>query len=414
MPDTAQKKILFISYDGMTDPLGQSQVIPYLQGLSKAGYSIFLLSCEKKEVFEPNRQSIQQLLDADNIKWIPLSYTKKPPVASTLLDVFKLKKAAQKLHREYKLDMVHTRPGIPALVGLWMKKKMGVKFLNDIREFYADSRVDGGMWNTKMPVYRSIYDYFKRKEAEAVSLSDGIVCLTYSAENIIKEWKEYDTSIPVEVIPCSADMQLFDPAAIDEDEKTRLKTELNINKDDLVVSYLGSVGGWYLTDEMMQFCKKLIAEMPAVKLLFISPHRHEEIKLFAEKYGIPADKIMIRKAGRLQVPLLLSISWYSVFFIKPCYSKQSSSPTKHGEIMAMGIPLITNSGVGDVEMIVEKYQSGVVLKGFTNQDYTEAVKEIQAAGVFNPDNIRQAAKEFYALETAIEKYISIYKRILQQ
>lgn len=45
------KKILFISYDGMTDPLGQSQVIPYLQGLSKQGYEIFLLSCEKNKPF---------------------------------------------------------------------------------------------------------------------------------------------------------------------------------------------------------------------------------------------------------------------------------------------------------------------------------------------------------------------------
>lgn len=414
MPGNEQKKILFISYDGMTDPLGQSQVIPYLKGLSKAGFSIFLLSCEKKEVFEPNRQGIQQLLDADKIKWIPLSYTKKPPVASTMLDVFKLKKAAQKIHRENKLDMVHTRPGIPALVGLWMKKKMGVKFLNDIREFYADSRVDGGMWNTKTPVYRSIYDYFKRKEAEAVRLSDGIVCLTYAAENIIRNWKEYDASIPMEVIPCSADMQLFNPATINEIEKSKLKAELNIKENDLLVSYLGSIGGWYLTDEMMQFCKIFISKIPAVKLLFISPHRHNEIKLLAEKYEIPAEKIIIKKANRLQVPLLLSLSWYSVFFIKPCYSKQSSSPTKHGEIMAMGIPLITNSGVGDVEMIVEKFQSGVVLKGFTDGDYSGAVDKIQAADISQSNKIREAAKEFYALETAIEKYISIYKRILQQ
>ncbi len=30
--------ILYISYDGMTDPLGQSQVLPYLKGLAKKGY----------------------------------------------------------------------------------------------------------------------------------------------------------------------------------------------------------------------------------------------------------------------------------------------------------------------------------------------------------------------------------------
>jgi hypothetical protein len=75
-----QKKILFISYDGMTDPLGQSQVIPYLQGLSKAGYQIFLLSCEKKQVYEQNKAAIQQLLDESKIKWIPLNYTKPHPL----------------------------------------------------------------------------------------------------------------------------------------------------------------------------------------------------------------------------------------------------------------------------------------------------------------------------------------------
>lgn len=414
MPLTAPKKILFISYDGMTDPLGQSQVIPYLQGLSKAGYSIFLLSCEKKEVYEQNKETVQQLLDADNIQWFPINYTKKPPVVSTLLDIIKLKKTAKKIHKENKLDMVHTRPGVPALVGLWMKKTMGVKFLNDIREFYADSRVEGGMWNTRIPVYNSIYNYFKKKESEAVAKSDGIVCLTYAAESIIKEWKEFSQGTPMEVIPCSADMQLFDPAAIDEAAKRNLQAELNISKDDFVVSYLGSIGGWYLTDEMMQFCTKLITRIPAVKLLFISPHRHEEIRMIAEKYGIAGDRIIIKKAARVQVPLLLSLSRYSVFFIKPCYSKQSSSPTKHGEIMAMGIPLITNSGVGDVEMIVEKYNSGIVVKDFTEQDFEQTTDRIAGGVAYDSESIRQAAKEFYALDTAVKKYVNIYNRLLTQ
>jgi hypothetical protein len=158
------KKVLFISYDGMTDPLGQSQVIPYLQGVASAGYEIFLLSCEKKQVFHQNKTAIEKLLSGYNIKWIPLNYTKNPPVLSTLLDIAKLRRAAKKIHRENTIDMVHTRPGVPALVGLWMKKTMGVKFLNDIREFYADSRVEGGMWNTKVPVYKMIYNFFKRKE----------------------------------------------------------------------------------------------------------------------------------------------------------------------------------------------------------------------------------------------------------
>lgn len=409
-----QKKILFISYDGMTDPLGQSQVIPYLQGLSKAGFKIFLLSCEKKEVYLQHKDSIQQLLTDSNIGWTALTYTKKPPVFSTMLDIFKLKKAAKKIHSKNKLDMVHTRPGIPALVGLWMKKTLGIKFLNDIREFYADSRVEGGMWNTKIPMYFSIYNFFKKKEAEAVAKSDGIVCLTYAAETIIKEWKEFNDEIPLEVIPCSADLQLFDPAAINKKQKADLEKELGISKDDLVITYLGSIGGWYLIDEMMQFCKMLTDKVPLTKLLFISPHRHEEIRTAAAKFGIATGKIIIKKATRQQVPLLLSLSKYAIFFIRPCYSKQSSSPTKHGEIMAMGIPLITNSGVGDVETIVAKYNSGIVMDDFTEGNFTDAIMKIAAEPGFSAEDIRQGAREFYSLDAAIEKYINIYNSILKQ
>lgn len=79
------------------------------------------------------------------IKWAPIPYHRKPPVLSSVYDVMMLKRKAKQLHAEEKFDMVHTRPGVPALIGLWMKKKSGVRFLNDIREFYADSRVDGGM-----------------------------------------------------------------------------------------------------------------------------------------------------------------------------------------------------------------------------------------------------------------------------
>jgi glycosyltransferase involved in cell wall biosynthesis len=413
MPDSTRKKVLFISYDGMTDPLGQSQVIPYLQGLNRAGYSIFLLSCEKEQVYHQNKDSIQHLLDESNIRWIPLNYTKNPPVVSTLLDIIKLRKAAKKIHRKNKLDMVHTRPGVPALVGLWMKKTMGIKFLNDIREFYADSRVEGGMWNTKMPIYNTIYNFFKKKEAEAVAQSDGIVCLTYAAETIIKEWKEYKSNIPLAVIPCSADLELFNPDRIDEQKKQDFKKKLGIQKEDFIISYLGSIGGWYLTDEMMQFCKILSDKIPSTKLLFISPHRHDEIKAAAEKFGISAHKIIIEKANRQQVPLLLSLSDYSIFFIKPCYSKQSSSPTKHGEIMAMGIPLITNSGVGDVETIVTRYNSGIVINEFNEQEFTNAALKIAAGQDYNTGGIRQGAKEFYSLDSAIEKYTGIYNSILQ-
>jgi len=406
------KKILFISYDGMTDPLGQSQVIPYLAGLSKKGFRIFLLSCEKKEAFALNRNPVQNLLDQAEIHWYPLNYTKNPPVVSTLLDVLKMRRTAKKIHRQFGLDMVHTRPGVPALVGLWMKKKLGVKFLNDIREFYADSRVEGLMWNLSNPLYKSVFGFFKRKEAEAVKKSDGIVCLTYAAEKIIRQWPEFRKNTPLEVIPCSADLGLFDPSTIREEQKQLIRSELKISADDYIVSYLGSIGGWYLTAEMMRFCKLLTEYKPAVKFLFISPHRHDEIRKAAAEAGLEPGRILLRKASRQEVPQLLSLSHASVFFIRPCYSKLSSSPTKHGEIMAMGIPLVTNSGVGDVAEIVERFHSGVVIQEFDENNFRSAAQRLASGLTYDKEEIRRGAVEFYSLDSAIEKYNKIYQAIL--
>jgi len=406
------KKILFISYDGMTDPLGQSQVIPYLQGLSKKGYQFYLLSCEKPEAFEKNKAAVKKMLDGYSIEWYPVPYTKKPPVLSTLKDILHLRNKAIQIHQQYTIDMVHTRPGIPALVGLMMKKKLGVKFLHDVREFYADSRVEGDIWNIKNPLFKIIYQYFKRKEKEQIAQCDGIVCLTHAAEKIIQALPEYKKETALKVIPCSADLDLFDPAAVNLIQQQQIKKELGIQQNDFIISYLGSIGGWYMTNEMMRFCKLLSNKKPGAKFLFISPHLHDVIAAEAAKHGLPASKIIVKHASRKEVPLLLSISNYSLFFIKPCYSKLSSSPTKHGEIMAMGIPVITNSGVGDVKEIVEKYRSGFVVDEFSDEAFNKVIDKMGAENSFDTPFIRAGAKETYSLTTAIELYNQLYQQIL--
>ncbi len=284
--------------------------------------------------------------------------------------------------------------------------------MHDIREFYADSRIDGGIWNSNNFFYKAIYNYFKRKEKEEIENCDGIVCLTRAAERIIKDWPEYQEQIPLEVIPCSVDLDLFNPGKINPGTKKALREDLNIKDNDFVISYLGSIGGWYLTDEMMKFCKMLSDKIPDSRFLFITPHQHKIIFETAGKFGIPHEKIIVKHAQRLEVPLFLSLSNYSIFFIKPCYSKQSSSPTKHGEIMAMGIPVITNSGVGDVAEILKKYNSGFIVDDFSDSVYDSIIDSMLFSKVFNKDEIKRGAEEVYSLEKAVDSYKKIYDLVL--
>jgi glycosyltransferase involved in cell wall biosynthesis len=407
------KNILFISYDGMTDPLGQSQVIPYLTGLTKEGYSFTILSCDKPHKYKAHKTEIEELVKKIPINWFSIPYHKKPPVLSSVYDYFRLLQKAKQLHAQYSFDMMHTRSGIPQIVGLQLKKKLGIKFMNDIRGFWADERIDGGMWNIKNPVYKTIFNFFKKREFECVRVADYNTCLTYKGKEEMLTWQNVPQPVKVDVVPCSVDLDLFNPAAINLAVKEKFKHELGINDDDFIISYLGSIGGWYLTDEMLKFCSKFLLKKPTAKFLFISNNNHKDITDAAKKFNIPENKILVKFAGRKDVPTLLSFSNYSLFFIKPCYSKQASSPTKHGEIMAMGIPVIANSGVGDVKEIIEKYEAGFVVDQFTDDELDKIIdKAIDPHTTFNTDKIREGAREYYNLEKTVNTYKQVYKKVL--
>ncbi len=168
-----------------------------------------------------------------------------------------------------------------------------------------------------------------------------------------------------------------------------------------------------MTKEMLRFCKLLSDKKPEAKFLFISPHNHDVIESEAVKYGLPADKLVVKHGKRNEVPALLSLSSYSVFFIKPCYSKLSSSPTKHGEIMAMGIPVIANSGVGDVKEIAERYKAGYVVNDFRDETFNIVIDKMLSGNPFDANNIREGAIDFYSLDKAVDLYEALYKKIFQ-
>ncbi len=129
------KKVLYITYDGLTDPLGQSQVLPYLVELSRIGYKFTILSFEKKHRFEKEKEIIRGIVDKAGINWVPLFFTKNPPIISKIYDRWQMKMQALKLHKKNRFDLIHCRSYIAAEVGLWLKKKFGTKFLFDMRGF---------------------------------------------------------------------------------------------------------------------------------------------------------------------------------------------------------------------------------------------------------------------------------------
>jgi len=403
------KKVLYITYDGLTDPLGQSQILPYLKGLSQHGYRFTILSFEKKDRFQKEKAVIEQLTGESGIEWIPLSFTTSPPLLSKFYDAVRMKSKAVELHRKKGFDMVHCRSYVAADAGLHLKKKFGVKFFFDMRGFWADEKRDG-TWNVKNPIFKRIYKYYKSKEAEYLQHADYIICLTEAGKKEMSTWSSFKNEIPVAVIPCCADMEHF--SLTHPEQKKKARESLGIKNGELVLSYLGSVGTWYMLDEMILFFKMVKRKYPEAKFLFITHTPRRLIDQRISALGLKATDFIITPASRKDVPRLVKASDINISFIKPVYSKISSSPTKLGEVLSMGIPVIVNSGVGDVQQTVENANAGYVLHHFKEENFERAVEAIPQIIERSPVAIRQAAEPIYSLEKGIQSYLSCYRQIL--
>jgi glycosyltransferase involved in cell wall biosynthesis len=101
----------------------------------------------------------------------------------------------------------------------------------------------------------------------------------------------------------------------------------------------------------------------------------------------------------------------SIFFIRPTYSKKGSSPTKQGEIMSMGIPVICNSGIGDTDEIIRQTSSGIIVSDFSTAAYDKVIEQLPEVTQLSPDKIRQSAIDFFSLDKGVERYHDVYQQL---
>ena len=391
----------------MCDQLGASQVLPYLFGLSQRGYEISLISFEKPERTAGERAAVAEACAAAGIRWHPLPYHKRPPVLSSMYDVRRMARAAERLDAEQHFDLVHCRSYLPALVGLRLKRRRGVPFLFDMRGFWADERVDGRIWNLTNPALRAVYRYFKHKEAEFLTEAGHVVSLTEEGRTILLARRPNAEAGPrISVIPCCVDFSAFAP--VTAEDRAAARDRLGIPEDAKVAAYLGSFGSWYMVDEMFDFFRVQLERAPDSIFLIVSRDPAAQFEAAAVAHGVPRDRLVIRSASRPEVPKLIAAADYGLFFIMPVFSKKASSPTKMGEFLALELPMVTNGDVGDVNRIMNDTGAGATIEAFNENAYQKALTELE---MLEPDmeQWRTAARHWFDLDAGVNKYDSIYR-----
>lgn len=409
------RRVLFISYNGMLDPLGQSQVIPYLRELSDAeGVRFTLLSFERPDAFTPEglaqQDALNRRLAAHGIEWHRLRYHRRPSLPATVYDVAMGVRYAKRLVRRNRIEMVHARSHIPATIALALKRETGVRMIFDVRGLMAEEYADAGHWREGEFKYRLT----KRMERRAFKAADGVVTLTEAIWKIIREWdgiKGRDR-LAHEVVPCCADLERF---KFDATARAARRAELGL-EDRLVFVYSGSIGGWYMTEEMADFYAEMRREQPDAHFLWLTPDGHERLHALMHERGIAPANYTVRAAQSADVASYLSASDAGVAFIKPCFSKLASSPTKTAEYLACGLPVLLNAGVGDSDALVTREAVGALVREFTPGDYRGAaatvIDMLRDRDAMRQHTRRVSERLFDVRSIGLERYARLYEKVL--
>ena len=401
-----RKNTLYITFDGLSDPLGQSQILPYLLGIAANDFNITILSCEKKERLEKEKESILAAIGTLPITWHYILYDTDAGNLSRLQYIRRIKKLAEKICKGAEIHVTHCRSYLASLVGLNLKRKYKIPFIFDMRGFWADERIDGGIWKKGNILQNFFYTFFKKKERQFILQSDAIVSLTHAALGELgKHYSPDLLKAKTTVIPCCTDTRLFSREA----PKTSLSPPALSPGDHLLI-YTGSVGTWYYTREMIDCVLVWKEHIPHIKLLILTKDTAELDKILASYTSAQRAVVIQASCSHKEVAAYLSLAKAAIFFIKPAYSKIASSPTKMAECWAMDLPIITNSGIGDNDLYFNAHKGGILLNDFTQESYLLAYNNYLSLTA-KQNSYREIALNYFDTKTACEKYTAIYKTL---
>ena len=399
------RRVLYISYDGVLEPLGESQVVAYLERLTDRA-AIVLLSFEKPaDMADAARvAAMRARLARAGISWRPERYRKRPPVVSTALDILAGCRAARRWGREGAPGIVHARGYVPALVALHLKRAFGARFLFDMRGFWVDEKVEAGHWRRGGVLYRVGKWCERRFFAEA----DAIVSLTAAGVREFPSLGRVREGVPIAVIPTCADLDRFTPGAGDE----ALRRTLGLD-GALVAGCVGTLSNWYLRDGTLAFLAALARREPAMKALIVTREDPGRLRADALRAGLPAERLVVTRAAFDEMPALIRLMDAGVFFIRAGFSKRASAATKLAEFLGCGVPVVINDGIGDAGAIVRQGRAGVVLDEASPARCDAAAGDLVRllADGATSSRCRDVAERNFSLADGVASYGRVYEQL---
>ncbi len=395
---------LYLTRNGLLEPLGQSQVLAYLRELSRV-YQITLISYEKDEDWADSEKVARQRDECESlgILWLPQRFRPRPKIVAPALSMIRMVWLVGREARRQRVGLIHARSYIPAAAALVVGRLTGVPFIFDMRALWPEELITAGR------LRRGSLLHCKISMAERACLhhAAAVVSLTHGAMRHLRQvYPEALDGQRVSVIPTCADLKRFLPTT----------TPAARQGAGAVHGCIGTIlSGWFRDDWLAAWWATAAEAEADARFEIITRDDPDAVRDRIDPgRRLGMTRLTIRAEHPQAMPKAVQGHDVSVMFFTDGLSKLGSSPTRMGEALGSGIPVVTNEGVGDVAEIVRKYRVGVLVKGSSPAHMREAWKDLEALQK-EPDlpaRCRRAAEEVFSLEAGTAEYARLYEDVL--
>lgn len=390
--------VLYISRTSMLEPLGQTQVLNYLEGLSKS-VDFTLISFEKKESDDEKREKVEIFCEKNSIDWIQIEYRNRPRFLAGFVNFWAGIVNAVKVQRRRPITFVHSRSYIPAAIALFIKKFFGVPYVFDLRGLWPEELVTSHRVNRGSLAHRLI----ERSERYLLLNAAIVVSVTKAGtEWLCKKYGEVASLTRSYVIPGSADLDRF--KVVEQQASAQL-----------TIGCHGSIlNGWFRPDLLGRAFSVLAQRLPLAKFEIVTTSDAEQVLKALGDTSSYSDRLRIYESSVQEMAEALSAHDLSVFFYASgMASELGRSPVRMGEALGCGLPVLTNSGVGDVAEIVHENEVGVIIADETDESMQAAVDQIlpMIRDMKVKARCRFTAEKIFSLSVGTQSYQKLYEEM---
>lgn len=366
--------LTYVTIDSLSEGVGSSQITPLISRLSKSGLKINLISYEK---FTPSVQ-LHDYFESLGVDW-----NSRPFGSNGLIGgIERLNNLRQEI---LKTNLIHARSDIPAVSGLASRR---APVLWDVRSLWADQKI---VIQKNLP-NKSLYRFYRGLESIAASNSQGMSTLSSAVVPILQ--KRHRNLPPLRtVVPTAVDLDRF---------------QLNPTMPSTVRAlFSGTYNEYYDLDLSRQFMEEFR------KLITFETHWARPTESSKSRIDVGESKAF----PATQIEMAELIQNYS-FGVSVCKLNAGSSltaamPTKIGEFLACGRPIVVNKGLGDMDQFINEFDAGVVLDGTRDNLVESATKLLSLlSDTETPNRCRALAEKYFSMDIGANKYLDVYSQIL--